>query len=202
MKEHMKACMKKENAKRNRIDASHDKPNPTKRPMINSPETPSTNHSSAIKAVQEDANFDCSVEIASDDNYCNYDTKSNTTSLSGHDFPNFGVPTTDAYYRQDFQLFHDSGIEFGGFRGVCYRSRNENDLCHKDCISSVEDAKMMFYLTDLIKSNTADTNSLLYKVFHQIEKMCGTNFMDLGVRLPTNSNGGHKLFGGGALWNI
>ena len=56
---------------------------------------------------------------------------------------------------------------------------------------------MMFYLTDLIKSNTADTNSLLYKVFHQIQQMCGTNFMDLGVRLPTNSNGGHKLFGGG-----
>ena len=105
------------------------------------------------------------------------------------------MPTTDAYYRQDFKLFHESGIKFGGFRGICYRSRNENDLCHKDCISSVDDAKMMFYLTDLIKNNTADTNSLLYKCFIKLKKDCGTNFMDKGVRLPTNGNGGHKLFG-------
>ena len=90
------------------------------------------------------------------------------------------VPTTDAYYCQDFELFHGSGIKFGAYRGICYRSRNENDLCHKDCISSVDDAKIMFYLTDLIKNNTVDTNNLLYKVFHQIRKMCGTNFMENG----------------------
>ena len=84
-----------------------------------------------------------------------------------------------------------------GYCGICYRSRNKNDLCHKDCIPSVDDAKMMFYLTDLIKNNTVDTNNLLYKVFPQIGKMCGTNFMEKGVRLPTSSNGGHKIFGGG-----
>ena len=66
--QHMKVCLKKVDGKRNRMDASHDKPNATKRPMINLPDTPSTNHSSAILSIQEDANFDCSVEIDSDDN--------------------------------------------------------------------------------------------------------------------------------------
>ena len=27
--------------------------------------------------------------------------------------------------------------------------------------------------------------------------MCGPNFMEKGVRLPTNSNGGYKIFSGG-----
>ena len=105
-----------------------------------------------------------------DDNFCNYDTKPSAQTLLGHEFPNFGVPTTDTYYRQDFELFHQSGIKFGGYRGICYRSRNENELCHKDCISSIDDSKMMFYLTDLISNNTVDTNNISYKVFDQIQK--------------------------------
>ena len=78
--------------------------------------------------------------------------------------------TTDTYYRQDFELFHQSGIKFGGYRGICYRSRNKHDLCHEYCISSIGDSTMMFYLTDLISNNTVDTNNLLYKVFDQVEK--------------------------------
>ena len=70
-------------------------------------------------------------------------------------------------------------------------------MCHQDCISSVDDAKMILYLTDLIKNDTVDTTNLLYNVFHQVGKTRGINFMEKGVRLPTNSNGGHKLIGGG-----
>ena len=83
--------------KRTLVDASDDKPHATKRPMINFPDTPSNHHSSGLFSPQADANFDCSLEMDLDDNYCNYDTKSSVPTLLGHEFPNFGVPTTDAH---------------------------------------------------------------------------------------------------------
>ena len=88
--QHMKACLKKSGWKMNSNGCIWQKKNATKRPMINLPNTPLNNHSSDVLSLEEDANFGCSVEMDSDDNYCNYDTKSNATSLLGHDFPNFG----------------------------------------------------------------------------------------------------------------
>ena len=119
-----------------------------------------------------DFNFFCSVEMNLDDKFCNFNTKPCAPTLLGHEFQNIGVPTTDTYYRQKFELFHRSGIKFGCYCGICYRSRKEDDLCHKYCISSIDILKMMFYLTDLILNDTVDTNTLLYKVLIKLGKLC------------------------------
>ena len=71
----------------------------------------------------------------------------NEMSLSGHGYPNVGVETTDNYYQQYFELFHQSGAVFGGYCGASCRSWNRNDLFDNESISSIEDSNFMFHLS-------------------------------------------------------
>ena len=141
MIKHMKARRTKmdgmttSTTKQNQMDDLEDKPNTTKHPMIKSPDTRSSHPESGLLSPHSDVNFECSVEMDLDDKYCNYHTKPRAPTLLGHEFSNFGVPTIDTYYLQDFKLFNQSGIKFWGYHSICFRSGNENDLCRQGCIS-------------------------------------------------------------------
>ena len=75
-----------------------------------------------------------------------------TSSLTGHEFPNFGTDnkTTHKYFEQEFEMCHKHGIEFGGYRGACWRSRTRVELYDEDSLSTDDDAKFMFYYNESV----------------------------------------------------
>ena len=93
-------------------------------------------------------------------------------TLFGQECPDFQInnEVTNNYFRQEFEMFHQHGIKFGGYRGACWRSRNRVDLYNDKCLSSEEDAAFMFYLTSLIEKGTEETNDQIFSVMKQIQK--------------------------------
>ena len=75
-------------------------------------------------------------------------------SLDNHDYPNFGNQTSDSYFEQDFKMYHDEDELFGGMRGICWRSRYKLDLHDVGSMASMDDAKFMFNITNLLMKST------------------------------------------------
>ena len=58
----------------NRIDSLEDKLSATKHPRVESPDKCSDLPHSGLYSPPSNVNFDCSIEMDLDDNFCNYDT--------------------------------------------------------------------------------------------------------------------------------
>ena len=48
--------------------------------------------------------------------------------LAGRNYPYFGTSSSDNWFRQDFEMYHDYNELFSGFRGRCWRARLCLDL--------------------------------------------------------------------------
>ena len=83
------------------------------------------------------------------------------------------------------EMHHSYGEAHGGFRSACWRSRNRHDLYRRDNIASMEDAKLMFYVTSLNLHHTESTNDTLYRFLDAVSKCWDVSFMQEGFSVPT-----------------
>ena len=59
--------------------------------------------------------------------------------------PKFENETSDIYYKQEWELYHEGGNAlFGGIRGVCWRSRYQLELTGIEEVVDLDDARLMF----------------------------------------------------------
>ena len=53
----------------------------------------------------------------------------------------YGNSVSDAYFSQDYDMYHNNNELFGGFRGLCWRARHGLDLHGVDNVATSSDAK-------------------------------------------------------------
>ena len=98
--------------------------------------------------------------------------------------PSYGVVSTDRYMNMEVNMLRDHGEAMGGFRSVCWRSRHRTDCYGLDDMVNMEDAKFMFYVTSLFRSNSGAENRLMYRLLKGIEKRHQIDFVQPEVTIP------------------
>ena len=74
-------------------------------------------------------------------------------------------------------MYHDHREDFGGIRGVCWRSRNRLDLSQLTHMSTMDDTEFMFDITKLLTINTKLINNLQCKVWRGIKYRSTRDFL-------------------------
>jgi len=107
--------------------------------------------------------------------------------LDSHRVPEFGNIISNTYFDQDVNMYSgDEHTLFGGIQGVCWRSRYRVELSEVKFTSNINDAKLMFNITNLLNRNTASTNELLCSIIADITDRMSGDFdsENPGLRLP------------------
>ena len=103
--------------------------------------------------------------------------------------PKFENETSDIYYKQEWELYHEGGNAlFGGIRGVCWRSRYQLELTGIEEVVDLDDARLMFNITSLLMQNTESSNETLYNVLSDITSRMEGDFDSKNehIRIPRN----------------
>ena len=111
-------------------------------------------------------------------------------------FPDFGNPTSNTYFEQEYKMDVEIGEPFGGIRGICWRSRYRLNLSQTRNIMSLENTEFIFDITKLISINTESTNELQYKVLNGVAARTPGNFDNANphIRLPKSKRDADRQF--------
>ena len=141
------------------------------------------------------SDMDCDI---SNDEINHLSTTVNTLTVSSSAL-DFGNSVSNNYFRQEYQMYHDHREDFGGIRGLCWRSRNRLALYQHSCLATMDDTEFMFDITKLLTTNTESTNNLQYKVWNEIKHRSTGDFdtTNSGIRLPDSKINACRDFLGG-----
>ena len=96
------------------------------------------------------SDMDCDI---SNDEINHLSTTVNTLTVSSSAL-DFGNSVSNNYFGQEYQMYHDHREDFGGIRGLCWRSRNRLALYQHSCLATMDDTEFMFDITKLLTINT------------------------------------------------
>ena len=129
----------------------------------------------------------------------NSDTGGNSLSIdhlriSMSELPPFDNHVSNAYFKQDYDMYSRLGQLFGGLRGICWRSRYQVCLYDSSRLLNLNDTKLMFNLTKLLKVNTEATNKIVYDVLDDVTGRVSGDFNSENehVGLPRDTSSANK----------
>ncbi len=111
--------------------------------------------------------------------------------------PEFSTDESQKFFAQDIDLQINNNIKHGGFRGLCWRAKNRNDLFTEEDVSTLSDSKLMLYFTLLLDLTPKSVNKIIYRCFDEVIKRTGFCFMETGVAVPVNKQTADSVFLGG-----
>ena len=146
--------------------------------------------------VDEDRNILLEVDYNESETILSRSFAPENIELDSHRVPDFGNVISNKYFDQDVKMYRgDEGTLFGGIRGVCWRSRYRVELSEVKLTTNINDARLMFNITNLLNRNTTSTNELLCSVIADItERMSGDfDSENPGIRLPRNKKEADRI---------
>ena len=144
------------------------------------------NHSTSSNSFNSESSSILELDYNTANNDLNeYFTETNL-SLVAATFPDFGNLISNTYFEQDYRMYDEFDEEFGGIRGICWRSRYRLNLLERRNISNLEDTEFMCDITKLLSLHTQSTNDLTYKVLNGVKDRTNGNFDgdNPDVRIP------------------
>ena len=188
IREHITKCHNAVDDSDSDYDTDDDCPQLSKRDEDDSDDESETGaNDSDIHDVLEPENYyDCND--FDDDNECGL------PEYSFEDHIDFKNDVSNAFFRQDYDMYHTHEELFGGFRGLCWRARHGQQLYDRENIASINHAKFMFYMTSLIEDNTTSTNQKLFNIFNEIHNLTGHALKNSDIVVPTNSITSDRVF--------
>ena len=179
--EHITKCHNAVDDSDSDYDTDDDCPQLSKRDEDDSDDESETgaNDSNIHDVLEPENYYDCND--FDDDNECGL------PEYSFEDHIDFKNDVSNAFFRQDYDMYHTHEELFGGFRGLCWRARHCQQLYDRENIASINHAKFMFYMTSLIEDNTTSTNQKLFNIFNEIHNLTGHALKNSDIVVPTNS---------------
>ena len=107
---------------------------------------------------------------------------------------NFKTPESQKYFQQEHLLKSEDGIDHGGIRGIVWHARYRNDHYDHKSIMSLDDTKLMMFLTYMLKSLNGSQSEILCCIFDEVLKRTGYSFVGNKVVIPTNRQKSESTF--------
>ena len=188
IREHITKCHNAVDDSDSDYDTDDDCPQLSKRDEDDSDDESETgaNDSNIHDVLEPENYYDCND--FDDDNECGL------PEYSFEDHIDFKNDVSNAFFRQDYDMYHTHEELFGGFRGLCWRARHGQQLYDIENIASTNHAKFMFYMTSLIEDNTTSTNQKLFNIFNEIHNLTGHALKNSDIVVPTNSITSDRVF--------
>ena len=102
----------------------------------------------------------------------------NTRPISEFTFENCNK--SRVYYWQDYMHWKTTGKQFGGIKGVAWRSINQVQSYNEENMLKIEDAKLMFNFMDHALNNSGKQQQIFYDIVAEIIQRLGKSNSALG----------------------
>ena len=113
-----------------------------------------------------------------------------TKDIDFESFNPFSNEKSNIYFWQDYICSQEEEI-CGGFRGIVWRSVFKRRLYYSKQISSLEDARLMFTMTQLTINNTHEQNKIFLDIMQDLLD-CSTGF-ETGVRISIDCQSANEI---------
>ena len=113
-----------------------------------------------------------------------------TKCIELESFKPFSNEKSNVYFWQDYICSQEEET-CGGFHGIVWRSVFKRRLYHSKQISSLEDARLMFNMTQLTMNNTHEQNKIFLDIMQDL--LDPSTGLETGVRIPIDCQSANEI---------